>query len=151
MKISAAYIVFHRLLPTAADPVNAVLLVKRSQTEGMHPGYWGLVGGTMGDREEPVETAVRKANEELGLKLTEYDLRWLCDVKIRRRNDVVGATQCFSSLLDREMDALVLQRQKNKKVEGEALGWFTAEEIHHLMVRPEDRIAVNTFFQQYGT
>jgi hypothetical protein len=48
------------------------------------------------------------------------------------------------------MDDLRLRRMNGKKVEGEGLGWFTAEEIHHLNVRPEDRTAINHFFEENG-
>jgi hypothetical protein len=49
------------------------------------------------------------------------------------------------------MDKLRLRPDKKGVVEGEGLGWFTAEEIHHLTVRPEDRIAIDYFFRKYGT
>jgi hypothetical protein len=35
-------------------------------------------------------------------------------------------------------------------VEGEGLGWFTAEEVNHIWLRPEDRVAVEKFFEQSG-
>jgi hypothetical protein len=49
------------------------------------------------------------------------------------------------------MDRLTLRYNSAEgKVEGEGLGWFTAEEIHHVWLRPEDRIAVEQFFQRRG-
>jgi hypothetical protein len=58
----------------------------------------------------------------------------------------------FSAELNYDMDCLTLKRNAHEgKVEGEGLGWFTAEEIGHLMVRPEDRSAISTFFRKRGT
>jgi len=74
----------------------------------------------------------------------------LCDVQIRRKKGTC-AIRYFSSPLDVDMDGLRLKRSKNeKKVEGEGLGWFTAEEVHHLVMRPEDRIAVTELFRVTG-
>jgi hypothetical protein len=49
------------------------------------------------------------------------------------------------------MDKLTLRyNSEEKKVEGEGLGWFTAEEVNHMWLRPEDRVAVEKFFEQSG-
>jgi len=49
------------------------------------------------------------------------------------------------------MDKLTLTyNSAERKVEGEGLGWFTAEEIHHMWLSPEDRVAVEKFFEQNG-
>jgi hypothetical protein len=50
------------------------------------------------------------------------------------------------------MDKLTLRRNsKEDFVEGQGLGWFSAEEVHHLVLRPEDRIAIAAFFKKHGT
>lgn len=87
----------------------------------------------------------REVEEELGTKLglVEDRLEWLCDVRIARGSGAVWISY-FTYSLDLDMNELTLQ--KHGKVEGEVLGWFDAEEIHHLQVRPEDRIALNDFF-----
>ena len=119
----------------------------------MHPGYWGLFGGRRDGAEQPKKTAIREVWEELGIKLRDANVKGLCDVKIQR-GDVHGAlgVRYFSAELTVDMDCLKLRRNTHEgKVEGEGLGWFTAEEIEHLMVRPEDRAAICNFFRKHGT
>ncbi len=49
---------------------NKVLLMKRKNT-GWMDGHYGLPAGKVDDNESAVDAAVREANEELGLDLTE--------------------------------------------------------------------------------
>ena len=154
MKIAGVHVVFHRLLKTSKKhAVCAVLLCKRTQDAPMHPGYWSLFGGMLEPGEQPRKAAGREIQEELGIALAQGKLKSLVDVKVQRgiRRGVLGA-RYFSAVLDIDMDNLKLKRNDHDdKVEGEGLGWFTAEEIHHLNVRPEDRIAIHVFFSKYGT
>jgi 8-oxo-dGTP pyrophosphatase MutT (NUDIX family) len=150
-----AHVVLHRLVKTNSDPVRAVLLCKRTLDAPIHPGYWGLFGGTRSRNKDANAraTATREVWEELKLPLSPVDLTPLCRVKVVRggRTPLV---EYFTCPADYGMDELTLQGKdetgKEKKVEGEGLGWFTAEEIHHLTVRPEDRIAINEFFKKEG-
>ena len=153
MKIGGAHIVFHRLLSTSkCNPhfVRAVLLTKRTLDAPMHPGYWGLVGGIVNSGERPKKAALREAHEELGIKPS--ILQPLCDVSVDHGKRNASGARYFSAALDLEMDKLTLKRNlEENKVEGEGLGWFSAEEVHHLMLRPGDRIAIATFFKKHGT
>lgn len=118
----------------------------------MHPGYWSLFGGRLDGSERPKNAAIREVHEELGIKLHDASVKALCDVKIKRAN-ARGAlgVRYFCAELDYDMDRLTLKRNPHEgKVEGEGLGWFTAEEVGHLMVRPEDRIALGMFFRKHG-
>ena len=119
----------------------------------MHPGYWGLFGGQLNSGEQPRKAVLREVQEEIGIAPEKIALKALCDVKLCRQNgnSVIGV-RYFSAELEIDMDKLTLRRNStDNKVEGEGLGWFTAEEIHHLMVRPEDRVAVSSFFKRHGT
>lgn len=153
MNIKGAHVVFHRLLKTSkGSSVSAVLLCKRTQDAPMHPGYWGIVGGKVDACEQPKTAALREVKEELGITLSRTKLKSLCDVRIRRdtRADTLGV-RYFIAALDLGMDKLTLRYNSEEgKVEGEGLGWFTAEEIHHMWLRPEDRIAVTKFFERSG-
>ena len=118
----------------------------------MHAGYWGLIGGTLNNDENPDSGALREVEEELGIARTEITLQFLCDVQIQRNagSPEIGA-RYFAAPLDRAMDNLTLRyNSAERKVEGEGLGWFTAEEVHHLWLRPEDRAAVEKYFEQNG-
>jgi 8-oxo-dGTP pyrophosphatase MutT (NUDIX family) len=118
----------------------------------MHPGYWGLIGGKLDDGEEPEAGALREVTEELGIASSEITLEPLCDIRIRRDagSDELRA-RYFVAALDLGMDGLSLRyNPKEGKVEGDGLGWFTAEEMHHMWLRPEDRAAVTKFFERCG-
>ena len=150
MKIGGAHIVFHRLLRTSKatrHQVRTVLLTKRTLDAPMHPGYWGLVGGTVDHGESPRDAAIREADEELGI--TPISMRFLCDIRVDHGGKASGV-KYFSAPLDLDMDKLI-PRRKDNKVEAEGIAWFSAEEIHHIMVRPEDRVAISTFFSRHGT
>jgi len=162
MTIAGAHVVFHRLLKVSPDGVSpekhiqAVLLCKRTQNAPIHPGYWGLFGGRIDSGESADEAVKREVKEELrlgqGLQLDEAGgrLAELTEVAIKR-GDQSLRIQYYSCLLSFDLDQLALRPNPHGKVEGEGLAWFTAEEIHHLTVRPEDRIAVNCFFKEHGT
>jgi 8-oxo-dGTP pyrophosphatase MutT (NUDIX family) len=164
-KIAGAHVVLHRLLRTSCDKkyVPVVLLCKRTHDAPIHPANWALFGGKLEKRgskrkrggkrkrdERPEEAAMREVEEELGIKLIATRLEELCRVCVERANGT-WSIHYFRYSLDYDLDKLRLHRNHEGKVEGEGLGWFSAEEIHHLLVRPEDRIAVDTFFREHGT
>jgi len=118
----------------------------------MHPGYWTLIGGRLEDAEDPAAGALREVEEELGIESAEITLDFLCDVRVQRNadSDEIGA-RYFAAPLNLGMDKLTLMYNSEEgKVEGEGLGWFTAEEINHMWLRPEDRVAVTKFFERSG-
>lgn len=55
------------------DEAGRVLLLRRGSTAPWMPGHWNLPGGMADPGETPEETAVREAQEEIGL--TPHDLR----------------------------------------------------------------------------
>ncbi|MFL5245256.1 MAG: NUDIX domain-containing protein [Gemmataceae bacterium] len=156
-KVAGAHVVFYRVLKTCCcearhESVRAIMLCKRTQDAPTHPGYWALFGGKLNNAEEtPKDAAKREVEEELGLILEARRLEELGPPVCVARADGACSIQYFHYLLDYDLDKLTLRPNRKGKVEGEGLGWFTAEEIHHLMVRPEDRIAVDNFFREHGT
>jgi 8-oxo-dGTP pyrophosphatase MutT (NUDIX family) len=168
---AGAHVVLHKLLRTSCDKkhrnakddtdanknyVQVVLLYKRTHDAPIHPGHWALFGGKLKDNEKPKAAAKREVNEELAIDqvavaLDGNKLKALCNVKIARRDGSFWISY-FSSLLDVGIDKLTLRpNPENSKVEGEGLGWFDAEDIHHLPLRPEDRFALIEFFRKHGT
>jgi len=151
-KINGAHVVFYRLLPIDHDGSQrlAVLLYKRTQDAPIHPGYWALFGGKLCKHESAKDAVIREIEEELEIKNGDLqEMIPLCDVKFSRVGDV--RIRYFSLPLNFDMDKLCLKySKKEKKVEGEGIGWFTAEETHSLMIRPEDRIAVDEFCQKWN-
>lgn len=176
-KFEGAHIVLHRLLDVNLsenckgepdhDRVQAILLFKRGQTAPVHARLWSLVGGKpkKKPKETPEEAAIREMKEELKIcDESKYPkkgtLKNLAEVGIVRQ-DGKQWIKYFSFQLDLEMDRLRLRRSAPEEkelrkhfpyglVESEGLSWFTAEEIHQLPMRPEDRIAINKFFEKNG-
>jgi 8-oxo-dGTP pyrophosphatase MutT (NUDIX family) len=149
-KTKGAHVVLYRELRTPSDSVEAVLLCKRTLNAPIHPGYWALFGGKLEEKDGGAANAAakREVEEELGIKLNKDDLLDLCRIQVRRK-DEEPFIQYFSCRLDYDMNRLTLRPQgADGKVEGEGLGWFSEEEVHHLTVRPEDRIAINAFFRR---
>lgn len=156
--ISGAHVVLYRILNgpgtrwenRPGDPtVRAVLLCKRTLDAPVHPGYWGLFGGMVDSAETPRTAVFREVYEELKINLPEKPLESLCDVRTERAGGTVFVSY-FMCPLPLDMDELTLRRHKGR-VEGEGLAWFDADEVHHLKIRPEDRIALEHFFHYHGT
>ncbi len=151
-KLLGAHVVLHSLLKADnRSSIQAVLLCKRTQNASIHPGHWALFGGKIESNELPEKAVRRELKQELEASDIDFErltMEKLCDVSIRRENGK-HIIRYFSSLLEIAIDELKLKRLEGK-VEGEGLGWFTAEETHHLIMRPEDRIAVNRYFKENG-
>lgn len=149
---AGAHVILYRLLKAGnCHSVRAILLCKRTLDAPIHPGYWGLFGGTVKKNESPKQTVQRELKEELTankIDFGKYKMKKVHYVDIVRENGK-HIIRYFSASLEIDMDELSLRRWQGK-VEGEGLGWFTAEEIHHLEVRPEDRAAINYFFEENG-
>jgi len=157
-----AHVVFHRLIKTrpirshndSGDKIGlirAVLLCKRTSDAPIHPGLWSLIGGMIEKNEHPRVAAQREVSEELECsKFDKAGLKPLIKVKVSRRGGPCLISY-FECQLEVDMDELRLIRQdKSAKVENEGIAWFTAEEVHHLPMRPEDRVAVIALFAKYG-
>jgi 8-oxo-dGTP pyrophosphatase MutT (NUDIX family) len=131
--------------------VCAILLCKRTHDAPIYPAHWSVFGGWIEKSEQPKDAAIREVREELGIVLPKRKLEHLCDLPLQRGTARNMGVRYFSCALDLDMDRLALQRNRDEdKVEGEGLGWFTAEEIPHLRVRPTDRSAIELFYRQRG-
>ena len=151
MNVVGAHVILHRMVATGRNQILVVLLHKRTQDAPTYPGYWGLFGGGLDgqDHGNALEAVKRELAEELegGDQAAEY-VTELCRVPIAREGQTF-AIQYYRAPLNADMDKLRLKRTNNK-VEGEGIAWFTAEEIHHLWLRSEDRIALRKFFESAG-
>ena len=61
-KISASVIIY--------DPIDRILLAKRSNHKREAPGLWETIGGTLEFGESPEECIKREVSEEIGCKIT---------------------------------------------------------------------------------
>src|SRR5262245_39950314 len=78
-----AHVVFHRQLKSAAGPVQAVLLCKRTLDAPTDAGFWALFGGCLESGETFPAAAIREVNEELGINLTARKLKPVCRLIVR--------------------------------------------------------------------
>ncbi|MEK7501726.1 MAG: NUDIX hydrolase [Patescibacteria group bacterium] len=53
---------------------HQVLIIKRTSTEDVFPGYWDIPGGTLEDSEDPSIGAIREVKEETDLDIQEPSL-----------------------------------------------------------------------------
>ena len=149
-EIDGAQVVFYKHLPIdhVGNQRLGILLYKRTQNAPIHFGYWGLFGGKLCIHESAKDAIVRKIKEEL--KIDNADLQEmtpLCDVKFTRGDDV--CIRYYSLPLNLDMNKLCFKySEKGKKAKGAGIEWFTAEETHSLLIRPEDRIAIDEFCQK---
>lgn len=151
MIIQGTHVVFYKYLSTLRSKTLAVLLSKRTQDAPYHVGYWGLFGGSVEKGENPEGALIREITEEIEAGDYLLSLVHLCDVSVTRGDkDKIGVAY-FECPLDVKMTALsIANKSDDGKIESDGLAWFTAEEIHHLMIRPEDRIAISKFFEKHG-
>ncbi len=101
------------------------------------------------DHGDPKATAKREVEEELdGSEDALEMLSDLCTVPVPESETTY--VQYFSAPLQKDMDSLRLKwNDEENKVEGDGFAWFTLEEVHHLPMRLEDRIALTKFFQAH--
>ena len=151
MQLLGAGVVLHRLIKTHTRLMPAVLLCKRTHDAPVYEAHWSVFGGGINKGEAPKAAAIREVREELGIVLLGNNLKRLCDVRIQRGAPKITGFRFFTCPLDVDMDRLTLQVNRDEgKVEGEGLAWFTAEEIHHLLIRPIDREAIGLFYRDNG-
>lgn len=126
-----------------ADGILCVLLVKRTQNAPRYPGYWSLPGGCVNENESSIETVSREVMEEIGYLVAETPT-FHTEVFIQTAPGK-HTVEYFGFATKINIRDLKLQT-----AECEGVGWFSPEEIHHLQIKPEDRIALNNFFSSRG-
>lgn len=56
------------------DPIDRVLLAKRSSSKFESPGLWETIGGTLKFGESPEDCVKREVSEEIGCRITNLQL-----------------------------------------------------------------------------
>jgi len=100
-----------------------LLMQKRSDKVDNCPGVWATTGGSVQTGEEPLTTAVRELEEELGLTVSAEELQYCLMV---RRKDAF----CYVYLLRKEIsvETLVLQ-----ECEVAAAEWMSIEQVERMV------------------
>lgn len=98
------------------DETNRLLLFLRDDIQGLpYANMWDIPGGHVEDGESPEQCIVREMKEEIGIRLDRFILFNIYDF-----NDRIEYVYLSSQSLN--IDQLVL-------TEGQALGWFSREDI----------------------
>ena len=151
--VEGVHIILHRMLTVSyTKSVLAVLLYKRTLDVPVFPGYWGTIGGKRDKHDPSAEfTALREMKEELDIVVERGVMKQQGTVPTNNMQGDNVAMMYFTHRLERDMHQLTLRwNAEHNKVEGEGLGWFTAEETKKMLLRPEDREAVDRFFSEHG-
>jgi 8-oxo-dGTP diphosphatase len=100
----------------------------------LYPNMWVLPGGYIEDGETPEQCVIREMAEELGLELKAVSLF----VAAQRS---YGFEHTFWARADFCVDDLVL-------TEGQAIKWFTLDEIRSMKLGYEDNALLEEFFRK---
>ena len=119
------------------DARGRVLLQQRSLDAEILPGYWAFFGGRINSDEKPQEAVCREAYEELNCRLHSPQLM----LKQRfKEGSASGYLYVFIEGLPNAGSSLKLQ-------EGQAWGWYKAEEVYALKMVNRDRKIIKGIFR----
>ena len=113
------------------------LLQKRTTNAYVMPGYWGFFGGGIGDNEDPLMTVIREAKEELSYNLQKPSLFIEQDIKL---NNAYGHQRIYIEEFKGLKSDLCLK-------EGEAMGWFSINEVDKLKMKDHDRMVIKEAYK----
>jgi 8-oxo-dGTP pyrophosphatase MutT (NUDIX family) len=119
-----------------------VLLQKRDDQPKLFPNYWTVFGGQIDGGEEPEATACREIKEELGFDIDPALLHYLGSIRAMRGSEYI-TVHYFAS-------PLVLDLRELKLSEGDGFAYFRQDELHFLLMLPEDRLALERHFATQG-
>lgn len=137
--IIATHIILHtKLQRLGAVEEIGILLLKRNHTTGNNPGYWSCVGGTVEAGEEFKSCAVRELKEENQISCDiDFDWPLNVDVLATKENSVRFYTASF---MPHDIGSL-----KGSENTGYAI--FLPEELKHITICPEHRLAIEAFLR----
>ncbi len=100
-----------------------LLMQKRSDTVDNCPGEWATTGGSVVAGEEPLNSAVRELEEEMGLTVAQEELQYC--LMVRRKDSF-----CYIYLLKKDIrtEELVLQECEVADVQ-----WLSLQEIDKMI------------------
>ena len=92
-------------------PSGKFLIQKRSMAKQTHPGEWDITGGAVLSGEESIYAAIRETEEEIGVRLSESDLRYIGRYKKKNR-----FAELYFAIKDFDVDKCILQESEVSEV-----------------------------------
>jgi 8-oxo-dGTP diphosphatase len=117
------------------DPEGRLLL-QQALPGKRHAGLWEFPGGKVEREENPRVALAREIQEELGLRLDAAAMRGLA---FADEGEQEGRPGIVLFLYD-----CPLWEGSPEALDGQAFGWFTVAEAHHLALAPMDRLLLET-------
>jgi dATP pyrophosphohydrolase len=112
------------------------LVLQRAFSEGVHPGMWQIITGTVMEGERGVQTALRELREETGLSPERFwSLPMLTSFYDTRRQEI-DLCPVFAAQVPR--DARIILSEEHR-----AGTWLPYPEIRRKLVWPSHRQAVD--------
>lgn len=111
---------------------NNILLQKRCKQKKLYPDMWDIsVGGHISSGEEPIVSAKRELEEELGLDSKKYDFQFIKKIKEEFYSNGIDSKEFVYIYLieeDVNIESITLQ---NEEVSG--VKWFSKKEFYKLI------------------
>lgn len=76
-----------RVVTCLLEHYGKILILRRSEQVGTYRGLWGGVAGFVEENEDPLETAIKEIEEEIGIKKE--------DIKLIKRGNPVSFTDVY--------------------------------------------------------
>jgi len=113
---------------------NDILMQKRSPQKESHPDEWDIsYAGHVGAGSTSMKTAIREAKEELGLNVSETDLKFLFCKKnqsVLNKGTFINNEHDDVYLLRKDLD---LSKIKLQKEEVSEVKWFTLDDLRQIL------------------
>jgi 8-oxo-dGTP diphosphatase len=116
------------------DKEEILLHLRDNKPAILYPNRWVLPGGYIEEGETPEQCIIREMMEELGVELTGVSL-------FLAAQRSYGFEYTFWARANFRVEAI-------KLTEGQAIRWFTRDEIEHTELGYEDNTILKEFFKQ---
>lgn len=105
-----------------------ILLQRRCDDKNLFPDMWDItVGGHISAGEEPIESAKRELQEELGLNPDNYEFKYIKTIKEEFKDHDVYSNEFVNIyIIEADVDINDITLQKEEVSEAR---WFTKEEL----------------------
>ncbi len=116
-----------------------ILLQKRCEEKKFFPNMWDIsVGGHISANEEPLTTAKRELEEELGLNPKEYEFKFITKIKEEFINNGINSKEfVYVYLIIGDINTSKITLQKEEVSD---FLWTTKEELNKLI---ENKVIIN--------